>query len=295
MAYTGDCIGYMYLAEGTSPEENSIKNLLPKTTLDGTKYAQFDTILHTFRVNNRNRRKYWGPNVDQQLHTERILSLLADNAWYGEMDHPLQITADGKLTPERVRTIYMPNRSHKIMNPSVKGDILTATIQTASGSEPGKGFYNELMQGLVPGFSCRSIAAIETVNGEPYVMIKFLVTYDWVLYPSHKEAHKTGDTKYISKQEKVISESSHNGFILPGGRKKFTEDVVLSLKELIDFTSETDNNIRAIMESFELPHGSFIGFDNPINHAIIKDDDNTIFVNISPKTKKEVRSFLSSF
>ena len=117
-------LGFMYMAEQTSPEENSVSNL-SFTDKAGVTFCQFNTVLHTFRTMNRNKRQYLAENVQERLNDERIQCELRDNAWYGEQDHPMQLTTDAKLTPERVRNIYLPNRSHKIMNPLIKGDILT--------------------------------------------------------------------------------------------------------------------------------------------------------------------------
>lgn len=287
-------LGFMYLAEQTSPEENVVKGL-KTSSRDGVKYAEFETILQTFEVMNRNIRKYYGPNVSQHLQTERIVSLLKSNGWYGEEDHPLQIYENAPLTSERVKTIYMPKRSHKIMNPNIKNNTLYATIQTSSGTDAGRGFYAEIVQGLIPAFSCRSIARMGVVNGETYVLINFLVTYDWVLYQSDRSAQRVGDTKYVSKEENLVKESAHSSLILPGKRSTFTEDAMIPLRDLISLTSDRDDNIKIIMESFDLRKEDIIGFDKGIDHAIIRDEKNVLYVNISESTKNEVNSFLASF
>ena len=211
------------------------------------------------------------------------------------MDHPLQLEANNPLSEERVRTIYMPARSHKILNPVFKGDMMEADIETASGAVNGIGFHNEIVQGLIPAFSCRSIAFIGSINGEPYVIVRFLVTYDWVLYPSHKEAEMIGGANTITKQDKIVIESAHEKLALPGGRRCFTEDVMMPLNELIGFTADRDENIKILMESFELAREDIVGFDKTLEHAIVRDGDNVIFANISAKTKNEVKDFLSSF
>ena len=41
-------LGFMYMAEQTSPEENSVSNL-SFTDKMGVVFCQFETILHTFR------------------------------------------------------------------------------------------------------------------------------------------------------------------------------------------------------------------------------------------------------
>lgn len=287
-------LGFMYMAEQTSPEENSVSNL-SFTDKMGVVFCQFETILHTFRTMNRNKRQYLGENVEERIQKdERIQTWLHDNAWYGEQDHPMQINVNDKLTPERVRNIYMPNRSHKILNPVVSGDCLRATIQTASGTDAGRGFACEILQGLIPSFSCRSIASLKMINGAPTVIIQKLVTYDWVLYPSHKEAKQTGEAKFISKAAKAFVEGASD---VEKAKlwKECSKDVMIPLEEIMSYCGKNDVNTQAIMESFELNEDDLVGFDESCNHLIMKDNDNLIYVNISPRTKHEVKDFLASF
>ena len=56
------------------------------------------------------------------------------------MDHPLQEYKDKPLSPERIQTVKLDRRSHKIMRPKITGNMLNAHIETASGTEAGKGF-----------------------------------------------------------------------------------------------------------------------------------------------------------
>ena len=290
-------IGLMYISEQVSPVDNSISNLNYKETT-GTRYAEFDTVLQTFRCINRNNRKYWGPNIDDMLKAERIVTMLSTNSWYGEMDHPYSNIKNQDLSSERIQTIEMSRRSHKILRPEVHGDILRATIQTASGTEAGRGFCDEIIQGLIPSFSCRAIAGIQMLNGEPYVIVRKLITYDWVLYPSHKEANMDGKPKFIMKSSALVSLESagiDRAREIADIRDQYTQDVLIPLKEILEYAGMKDPNTQVILEAFDLSLDDIVGFDSSLNHAIIKDKDNTIYANISPKTKHEVCSFLSSF
>ena len=76
---------------------------------------------------------------------------------------------------------------------------------------------------------------------------------------------------------------------------KFTEDVQIPVTEILAYAGQKDPNMQTIMESFDLDMNDLIGFDPTMEHVMVKDHDNTIFVKMSPNTKKEVRNFLSSF
>ena len=288
-------LGFMYIAEQVSPEDNDLKNFKYDNKA-GVLFAQFDTILQTFSDLNRNKRAYIANNVADRLKTERILDMLKHNAWYGEMDHPTQETDNAKLTPERIKAIWMPNRSHKIMNPSVNGNILTATIQTASGTEAGRGMAMEVIQGLIPCFSCRAIATLQNINGTPTVIVRFIVTYDWVLYPSHKEASMQGSASMINKTAKMITESTQEAVSSVLKKfKKFSEDITLPLEQVLANVGRTDINAQMVMEAFDLDISSVEGMNPETNHLILRDGENRLFVNMSPNTKREVKDFLTSF
>ena len=294
--YAGN-LGLYYISEQVSPEDNEVRNLKTQDTA-GTKWAEFDTILQSFRCLNRNNRKYWGPNIDEMLMAERIQTMLSTNAWYGEMDHPYARLESEKLSSERIQIIEMSRRSHKILRPQRHGDLLRATIQTASGTDYGRGFYNEIIQGLIPSFSCRALAGIQAINGEPYVICRKLITYDWVLYPSHKEANMDGKPKFISKKESAImleSAGITTESVMNDIRDSYTKDVFIPLEEILSYTGAKDPSVNVIMESFGLSLDDLQGFDRSLQHAILVDGSNTIYANISPKTRNEVMDFLASF
>lgn len=275
-------LGYMYISEEVSPEAYSIKNVnvFDKHNIF---YVEFDAILQTFRVLNRNTRQYLDENVDEQIRTDpKILAYLADNSWFGEMGHPSEDYKELHLTPERIMKIKQDNTSHKIMLPKVENRALYAKIQTDSSTEAGMNMAKKILQGMVPGFSCRALAKIMMINGVPTVVIKKLITYDWVFYQSHKEAKNVSSPQLISKTinaNRIITEST---------------DTCIPLKEILEYTGRRDVNTQIVMEAFDLDYNNLEGFTPDAKQIVIKDKDNKIYCNMDPKNVKSVRSFLSS-
>lgn len=290
-----DDLGFVYIAEQTTPEENKMNNV--KIHDGRVFFVEFDACLHTFDVMNRNQRQYLRSNIEECINSsEKIQSLLADNAWYGEEDHPMTEKEGDKLTPQRISNAFMPKRSHKIMRPKFDGNALYAHIQTASGTDAGKGFAAEIIQGLIPSFSCRALATLKLINGIPTVIVRKLITYDWVLYPSHKEAKIISMPQGISKGIQTVTESVQDTVSRFGGKiKKASEDILLPLKEIMEYVGHKDVTSQIIMEAFELDASDMIGFDENKNHAIFIDGNNTIYAKMDPKTVKEVHNFYESF
>ena len=130
---------------------------------------------------------------------------------------------------------------------------------------------------------------MKLINGKPTVIVRRLITYDWVLYPSHKRAHMISSPKGVMKSIKAFTESTMDTV------KDVVGDILIPLQEILESVGKTDVNTQMIMESFELTPESLCGFDENHTHAIIKDVDNTIYAKISPQTKRRVDDFFSKF
>ena len=281
-------IGSVFISEKSNMDCRDISSV-DVVNKNGVFYVSFDANLHSFGVINRNNRQYLAENIWKCItESEKIQSWLSDNAWYGEMNHPTQYYKNQEMTPERLQDPAMENRSHKILNPKIVGNLLQAHIQTASGTDVGVGFAKEIIQGLKPAFSCRAVAVMQMVNGKPTVIIRRLITYDWVLYPSHKEAHIISEPKLVNKMVNVYSESVSD-------TNDYVPDFMISLKDILKTVGNEDPSTATIMESFNLSFDDLIGFDESHKHAIIKDGDNRIYANINPQTKHKVDDFFASF
>lgn len=296
MALTVDNVALMYLAEQTSPEDYNVKNLHIEEKF-GAVWATFEAILHSFDVLNRNRRMYDGDNVWTCIKTyDRIQDALRKHGWYGERDHPGQNFTNMALTAERVQKIEMGNRSHIIVNPYRKNNLLISQIETCAGTEVGQGMARDIIQGLIPSFSCRSIAQMKYVNGKPYVDVKRVITYDWVLYPSHKEAEMISKPEiHAGRSQKVLLESGNQ---VSTSFTEYSKDFYVPMNEFIDFKEfvmKSDDNLQLVTESYDYGIDDIKGFDPSNNNIILESEGNTIFVNTSRATKKKVEDFLSSF
>lgn len=288
-------IGFVYVNERTNMDSRAVSSM-DITDRNGVFFVSFDTVLQSFGTMNRNGRVYNAQNVWKSIvESERIQSYLKDNAWYGEMDHPVQEFENMKLSPERLQTPSMERRSHKIMSPRLDGNLLKARIQTASGTEFGVGFAKEVIQGLLPAFSCRAVAVMEMVNGQPTVSVKRMITYDWVLFPSHKEAHMVGDPSLHSKSLPIIKECGEVYDVSGNPTSKVFRDFIAPLKDLLGENAETDSSINTLMESCGLEPINIVGVTKSGNHTLVRDSDNIIYVNNSLDTKRRLTDFFSSF
>lgn len=274
--------GFVYISEQTTPEDNVVKNM-DVVNKDGVCYVDFETCLHSFDVMNRNSRMYEAANVEKCLQTERIQHYLSHGGWFGEENHPTPEYKDRPLSPERIQDIKMSNTSHKMINPHVENNLLVSRIQSDAGTAAGMNLYKKMIQGLIPGFSCRAIASLILKSGKPVVDVRKIITYDWVLYQSHREAEQLTQTpnKFISKAVDTVQEN--------------TKDILIPLKEILESVGRTDVNTQIIMEAFDLSNDDLVGFSNDKKQMIIRDNNNMIYCNINQESRKKVNDFFLSF
>lgn len=279
-------MGLVYISENSVGDASSISNI-DTYSKNGLFYVTFDTNLQSFGDINRNQRSYIADNIWECIQSEKIQCLLRDGCWFGEFNHPTAEYKDKPLSPERIQDVPPLLRTFKIMNPKIVGNLLQAKIQSAQ-TDIGRDFAREILAGWIPSFSCRAIASMKMLGGKPTVIVRRLITYDSVWYPSHKVAHAISAPKAINKTIQMFKESVDNVH-------EKVESVMIPLKEILESVGKTDVNTQMILESFDLPLDTLSGFDDSHNHVIIRDRDNVIYSNISPETKHKVDDFFSSF
>lgn len=274
-------VAYVYMVEETSPQDNFVKDFEIKE-IDGVKFADFFTGLHTVNKKNRNVRLYRKQNLQDGLNSEKNRYQLAHGGIFGEMNHPFAKIDGEKLSLKRLEDIDMENTSHKFLSFDFDGDILVGHTQTDSGTDAGRNLLNKMIQGFIPSFSCRSIGAIlgpgnSLLQGE--AVIKKLITYDWVFFPSDYNA------EMIRKKAIQLTEAQYNEAI--NGKS-----LTLPLLELCKDTAKKDENMKYIMESFGISENEIIGFHRNKNQIIVSDDSSILYCNMTPDSRRKVSDII---
>lgn len=286
--------GYAYICEDVSPPKPSVSNvqICDKPNLF---YVTFETTLQSFGVMNRNRRVYNLDNVWHCLTTdEKIQDLLKNSSWFGECDHPLPKLKDEKLSPERIMNADPRNTSHKILKPYRTRNLINAIIETDAGTDAGINMAKKIIQGMVPRFSARALADLISRNGVPTVDMKKLITYDWVFYPSHIEAHAVTAPRVVAKEvdiESVVRES-----VVPTKEIADTEFdyvCIVPLHQLLEYATEKSENVGVIMESFELNPADVFGITDDASHLKIRDGKSVLNIQLEEKIRDNISGYLS--
>lgn len=160
----------------------------------GSKRVQAQATLQDLDVVNRNRRIYAKADMAPEINGPRMQELIKAKSMLGECGHPLsddlvrQQTIDPKLACVRFNKIWLD------------GNLVKSIFQGTNNAY-GQEVDDDLRDGVLPAFSLRALGSIENIDGKAYVKNIKVITYDKVIYPSHKRAYT----------EKIVSEAAISG------------------------------------------------------------------------------------
>jgi hypothetical protein len=205
--YEDKYLDYYAVIEQSSPDNSDMKILDTHEDNNGLNYLRFSACLQSFGKRNRNRRLWLDSTMKQMLAAPHVPELLQRGGIPGENGHP--VPATGAVTMERILTIDPNNMSHVIKDFTWKGNLLYGTIETLDEgpNSPGNKFMRNIMQGMDPSFSLRSVVP-QRKNPDCSIDVTGagrFVTFDRVILPSHEEA-------YIDKSVPIKDIITKNNF-----------------------------------------------------------------------------------
>lgn len=274
---------FCYVAEQTSFKED-YKDFGFELHDKGNRfYIIFEGILQSFNVLNRNGRMYDADNIMNCIQNDPyIIAMLAQNSWMGELEHPTPIYENQNLSLARLAAVFPANTSHFIRKPRLEGNLLKATIQTDSSNQNGMNMAIKIVDGkVIPGFSARVLGELKTKNGKPFVEVKKLITYDYVLFPSHKEALGNVNKPFAESVKTV--EKAMNGSII-------------FFEELAKDAAKNSEDAQILCESFGLSNDDIIGLTSTGNSVVLKENKNIYVCPITNEmARKKTRSYLTDW
>lgn len=176
------------ILEGATTVEDSI------ITSGNGRRVEAEGTLQDMDIENRNRRVYMKKDLLPEINGPRMTELIKAKQFCGEYGHPLsddlvrQQTIDPKLVCVRFNKVW------------VEDNLVKARFQ-GTNNDYGEYFDRDLRDGCKPAFSLRALGAIENVSGKACVKGIKIITWDSVIYPSHKVAYT----------EKIVTESAIDG------------------------------------------------------------------------------------
>ena len=181
-----------YIAEQTSSFHD------PEIKKRGRNYVTIEAVLQDGDVQNRNRRVYPSEVIQEAADGKHVRERLESKTWYGEANHPFTDDLN------RLQAVDMARVSHIITSFKREGEnLFVGDVETFSRSPLGETMRGAIEQGSKVGFSMRGFAKIREDTKENSIKVvegpMHIVTYDWVVGPSHKAAVMRG-----VKEEEIV-------------------------------------------------------------------------------------------
>lgn len=240
-------------------------------TISNEPYIEFPATLQTFGVKNRNGRRYDADNVMSCINNdERIRTLLMQNKWRGELNHPNPEIRGEQLSDIRMSIPEPEEASHFIFDPHLEGNRLRARIKTIGCTPQGHQVTIETVDyHATPSFSVRVFGGMIPNAGpnDANIRVTKFITADWVDFPSHQGAN--GDIKPI------ITECSQ----------------VLFLKELAKYACEQSEQLQVVCEAFQFSPEEIMGINN--GSIIIDQPTSHVRIPLMGEVRREILSELS--
>lgn len=229
-------LGYMILE---SPTLNSEVKTVGREGVNNRAIAEGN--LQEADETNRNGRDYEKEDLFAALKDPRLKELIDAKSLFGEDGHPLDKTL------ARQQTIYRPLRCVSFMSIWTEGTLVKGRFK-GTNNQLGKEFDEDLRDGVLPAFSLRALGTVQNKNGKVFVKNLRIITYDTVVYPSHRRAYTT----------KIVSEAA--GFALNSGngrnQKVYDENwqgelTPIMTQQAIDYIKQESTTLKAFTECFE--------------------------------------------
>lgn len=228
-------------------------------------------ILQEVEEDNRNGRYYEKSQLFPQLETERTQELLKTGNFKGENGHPM--TNDIK----RQATIDPNNVVVKFLDIWTEGNFIKAKF-TGTNNALGESFNKDMLDGELPSFSLRALGTIVNKNGHACVRNIKLITWDRVIYPSHRHAYMErlvsesagiDESLMTGNGNNLFIDEDYHGYVTP-----ITNDKVVSLLK------QESANVNFVMENFQGIYESIELVDNGRSVQLSDGKGNTLIVNL---------------
>jgi len=246
-------------------------------------------IIQTIGDENRNGRIYELKDMKPEVEGDRIQKeLIPTGNMRGHDGHPssTELSIQSVINP-----ILCSVKYKKIW---IEGNEIHANF-CGTNNEHGKAFNEDLLDGDRPSFSLRALGSVDRErNGKCYVRNIRIITWDRVIFPSHKRAYTQG--LITSKNESAVLESAgYNNYAyeMTNGRRALTEGVVIPVinQQVVDYIKQESANVKSILNTFDTLYESAIIVNDGKKVQLTLHSGDKILVNLEQYIADEIRRY----
>ena len=247
-------------------------------------FLRFRQCLQSFGKLNRNRRLWKAEHIRESLKSPLITQYLKGKGGLpGENGHPVSTSENAKLSMERLVTIDPNNICLLLKDYEFQGDkLLFGTIETIDdGNGPGNRFMRNILQGMEPAVSCRSLVP-QKKNPDGTIEVLGpgrLICYDRVFVPSHEEAFRDTKAPMVNVTKSVSVTPAY--------------EQMLDDSDLNQYVYANSDNAKNIMDGMEPVMESMAIDPKSLMLTVNTKEDGRLYIPLH--TNKKVRMAIKDF
>lgn len=241
-----------------------------------------EAILQTADEVNRNGRIYKREDLEREISCPRTVELLSTGNMLGHDGHPssqsllVQQTIDPTLCSTQFLKFWMDGNN-------VMGHF------RGWYNELGKNLDTALRNGDKPSWSLRALGTIKSTPKGNIVDNLRMVTYDRVVYCSHRSAYTT---KIVSESGSVTDDNNSNDSnnnILDESAKSLL--VPITNDSVISYIKSESCNLKSMMNNFDVLYESINVINNGKDVQLIDKEGNLFIVNLENYIANEIMNY----
>ena len=263
-------IGYAIL-------ESSVESTDVELISDNKRRVVATGTVQEAEADNRNGRCYSLNELLREISCERTQELIAHRQMNGEYGHPLD---DSVI---RQQTIDPKNVCVEFLKFWADGNLIKANFQ-GTNNNYGEYFDLDLRDGKKPAFSLRALGTLENIGGRNMVKNLKFITYDSVIYPSHKKAYTESIITESAIDTNIFNNVNENGKIIP-----------ITNQQIMSYIKNESANIKSIFEQFDTLYESMKLVNRGKDVQLVTKDGEIFVINLESYIQNEIRDYCVNF
>jgi hypothetical protein len=257
-------------------------------------------IIQDLEAENRNGRIYEIKEMDPELNGDRLKELISTGNLCGHAGHPssTELSIQSVIDPKQICV-----RFDKVWR---NGKDIHANFH-GTNNELGKMFEQDLIEGVKPAFSLRALGSVDRRrDGKCYVRNIRIITWDHVIYPSHKKAY-TSHIIDAKDRNKAINESAiigingkpladnelHRKAMITEGTAADGFLTPIMNQQVVSYIKEESANIKTILNTFDTLYESAVLVEGGRKVALSLKGGDKIIVNLEQYVQDSIMDWCS--
>lgn len=274
-----ECLGHVIIESATtvSSDIGPVQIIKEERSLrTGKNRVVARATFQEANVKNRNQRFYSSEELFPQLSAPRTIELLKAKQLLVEAGHPLSKDL------VRQQTIYPPNTIASILEFWTEGNFVKGKFRPTNNAL-GDTLNQDLLDGCSPAWSLRALGRVEqTARGAEVKNLK-LITYDYVIFPSHPTAYTDG----------IVNESAITEDMVEGNQLYLKENdsgllIPITNDQVINYVKSESANIRTLRESLDLFYTDITLIENATKVQLVDKEGGIFIINLESYIHDEI-------